>query len=256
MRIVLVDNSEGDDNELTNALHRRLLGLTSDVVRCTTVSQVSCALSETHEIPVHGICLGGSTLNMSATTMHERNVRKCAVALLQGTNVPVLGICFGMHYVTTAYGGAVRRLPAPRFGVYPVVATQMEGVSGLAYFSHQDVVVRPPPGFHTEAVCSDTGIVCEMRSERFRCTVVQYHPERCTGPCAMVLERFVRLARDSVIPLCPSVRINDRDHMHIVAHMGKRSLTKVARDHRIPRDTVERCWNAFRVAFHVPPTMF
>lgn len=256
MRIILVDNSKGEDNELTNALHTRLMGMVSEVVRCTTTAQVVAAMENEEHAPVHGICLGGSTLNMSASTVKECNVRKCTVALLQGKHVPILGVCFGMHYITTAFGGKVVRLHSPRDSEYEVRAVTYGGTSGRACFRHQDVVDVLPLGFEVRAVCAETNVVCEIASPRMRCLAVQYHPECSSGECARVLERFVCEARSSIIEISPRTRMNDRTFLHIGALMGKRSMLRTAREFALSKGEVDLCWRRFRTVFGIPAVMY
>ncbi len=102
--------------------------------------------------------------------------------------VPVLGICFGMQYLTVAAGGALVRLPANRKD--PIWPIEIVGDDPLfagipkprCVENHSWQVARPAPGYRVIARSSD-GIE-GIRHERLPRAGVQFHPEYHRQPGA------------------------------------------------------------------------
>jgi GMP synthase (glutamine-hydrolysing) len=96
--------------------------------------------------------------------------------------VPVLGICYGLHFIVHHLGGKVKSAPLREYGHAEVViedgATAL--FSGLpatiqVWMSHGDEAEQLPEGFRRTAITSNAlaGIVNEER----RIWAVQFHPE-------------------------------------------------------------------------------
>ncbi|MBQ9198224.1 MAG: glutamine-hydrolyzing GMP synthase [Clostridia bacterium] len=96
--------------------------------------------------------------------------------------VPVLGICYGMQFMSHALGGQVRPCESSEYGTMDCqVAPDSQLFRGLApdqrvLMSHTDYVSRPPEGFtvtaHT-ALCP----AAAMEDTARRLYAVQFHPE-------------------------------------------------------------------------------
>ena len=97
-------------------------------------------------------------------------------------DVPILGICYGLHFIVHHMGGKVKSAPLREYGHAEVTiedtATQL--FAGLpptlaVWMSHGDEALELPSGFHRIAVTSNAlaGIVNEQR----RIWAVQFHPE-------------------------------------------------------------------------------
>lgn len=96
------------------------------------------------------------------------------------SNLPVLGICYGMQLLTLAYGGTVE--PATRREYGPARVRRISDsplFSGLGddwpvWMSHGDRVTRLPEGF--EAIASSDNSTCAAMS-RGTTLGLQFHPE-------------------------------------------------------------------------------
>lgn len=114
-------------------------------------------------------------------------------------DVPMLGICYGMHLLARAYGGTV----APRRG-HEYGRAQLIHQSGFLFdrlpqpldvwMSHGDVVASIPPGWAMLASTADCPVAA-LSSSDDRKVGLQFHPEVAhTQDGAKLLERFLDLA--------------------------------------------------------------
>jgi GMP synthase (glutamine-hydrolysing) len=120
--------------------------------------------------------------------------------------IPVLGICYGMHTMAAQLGGAVESSTHREFGfaqVRPVGSSRLldglqdnRDAQGRAvldvWMSHGDRVKRVPPGFKIIA-SSDNAPFAAMADEARGLYALQFHPEVThTLQGAVILHRFVR----------------------------------------------------------------
>jgi GMP synthase (glutamine-hydrolysing) len=111
--------------------------------------------------------------------------------------VPVLGICYGLHFIVHHLGGKVKSAPRREYGHAEV--TIEDGATKLfnelpatlqVWMSHGDEALELPAGFRRIAVTSNAlaGIVNEER----RIWAVQFHPEVHHTPLgAKIIKNFV-----------------------------------------------------------------
>ncbi len=145
--------------------------------------------------PPAGIILSGSRSNIldDPSADPRDGVALSAFAALtellaEIPQVPVLGICFGLQYLTVAAGGTLGILPAPRqapdWRIEPLVPDPL--FAGLraprCVENHAWSVVRAAPGYRVVAR-SDDGIEA-VRHERLPRAGVQFHPEYYRQPGA------------------------------------------------------------------------
>ena len=97
-------------------------------------------------------------------------------------NIPVLGICYGMHLIALAAGGEVTAGHVREFGPASIVPNKgsvlMYGVEfgEQAWMSHGDRVDSVPPGFFTVASTETLSVAAMENATRAR-YAVQFHPE-------------------------------------------------------------------------------
>jgi GMP synthase (glutamine-hydrolysing) len=110
--------------------------------------------------------------------------------------LPVLGICYGLHWITHTLGGKVERAARREYGPMQfVVCNGSQLFRGLpaslrVWNSHGDHVVGLPPGFHLTGT-TDNAIAAVENPER-RIFAVEFHPEvRHTEHGADLLGNFV-----------------------------------------------------------------
>ncbi len=131
-----------------------------------------------------GIILGGS--HMSA---YEEATDRAPAAVF-GADVPVLGICYGMHTMAQQLGGKVEAGHQREFGYAEVRARGhtklLDGIADFStpeghgmlkvWMSHGDKVTEMPPGFKLMA-STDSCPIAGMADEERKFYAVQFHPE-------------------------------------------------------------------------------
>lgn len=96
--------------------------------------------------------------------------------------VPVLGICYGMHYMVDALGGMVKSADKREYGFAEFNIHKQDGVfSAIAkqvtcWMSHGDSIERLPSGFQVTGHTDNTPIAAAENIEK-RLYGLQFHPE-------------------------------------------------------------------------------
>lgn len=96
--------------------------------------------------------------------------------------VPVLGICYGLQWMTQALGGQVQAADKREFGRTSIAITRPTGIfehvegHTVVWMSHGDSVARPPAGFEVLARSENCEYAAIGDAER-RLYGIQFHPE-------------------------------------------------------------------------------
>lgn len=110
--------------------------------------------------------------------------------------LPILGICYGIQWLTLSRGGKVERLPEREYGRKQVHISSpdplLEGLppTFTSWMSHGDSIAAPAPGFQVLAE-SEGGIPAALRAPAAGIWGLQFHPEvsHCEGG-TRILENF------------------------------------------------------------------
>ncbi len=109
--------------------------------------------------------------------------------------IPVLGICYGLHFMGEAYGGKVAHAQAAEYGKTELTVVEPDSVlfQGLnpdliCWMSHSDVLQAPPKGFRLVAKTYHTPVAA-MEDSRRKLYAVQFHPEVTHTPWGVDLLR-------------------------------------------------------------------
>jgi len=131
------------------------------------------------EIEAHkplGIILSGGP-----SSVYDADAPAADPALLK-LGIPMLGICYGLHFIVHHMGGRVRTAPKREYGHAEVTIEDGDTplFSGLpasihVWMSHGDEALELPPGFHRTAVTSNA--LAGIANEQQRIWAVQFHPE-------------------------------------------------------------------------------
>ena len=114
--------------------------------------------------------------------------------------VPILGICYGLQFITHHLGGKVEPAASREYGHAQVEITQESPLfRGLpstlnVWMSHGDHAAQLPPGFHLIAQTSNA--TAAIADEARRMWAVQFHPEVAHTP------QGTELLRNFVLDLC------------------------------------------------------
>jgi GMP synthase (glutamine-hydrolysing) len=125
--------------------------------------------------------LAGIILSGGPASVYASDAPKVPKKLLE-LGVPVLGICYGMQWMSQELGGAVKPSERREFGRKSIEIERadalFEGVDGrtVVWMSHGDQVERMPEGFSVYA-SSDTCAFAAMGDPKRGFFGVQFHPE-------------------------------------------------------------------------------
>jgi GMP synthase (glutamine-hydrolysing) len=123
----------------------------------------------------------GLILSGGPASVHDPDAPGCDPAILD-LGIPILGVCYGLQWLTRHFGGRVQRSGSREYG-----AAQMEVVAEAPLFqglpaefrvwmSHADEVVEPAPGFQVVGRSASVPCAAVWNAER-GIYGVQFHPE-------------------------------------------------------------------------------
>jgi GMP synthase (glutamine-hydrolysing) len=159
-------------SQYTQLIARRIreLNVFSVVLPCT----VPIAEIEAYK-PIGVILSGGPS------SVYDADAPAADPALLK-LDSPMLGICYGLHFIVHHMGGKVRTAPKREYGhadvtledrATPLFANLPESMH--VWMSHGDEALELPSGFHRTAVTSNA--LAGIANEDKRIWAVQFHPE-------------------------------------------------------------------------------
>ncbi len=125
--------------------------------------------------------LKGIILSGGPASIYEENAPRLPSFLLNG-NLPILGICYGLHLLTQAFGGQVKRGPKREYGRAMLKIKRgsrlLNGIreGSLVWMSHGDRLTSLPPGFEATGSTSNAPYAVIEARER-KVYGVQFHPE-------------------------------------------------------------------------------
>ncbi len=127
----------------------------------------------------------GIILSGSPASVYQEEAPRCDPDIFAG-GLPILGICYGMHLLAGDLGGEVKRGSRSEFGRTSFTIEQKEPLFKDASFrdqgfcngwmSHQDEVLKPPPGFEVLARTENDTMAAIGDHDR-KIYGVQFHPE-------------------------------------------------------------------------------
>jgi GMP synthase (glutamine-hydrolysing) len=139
---------------------------------------------------IKGVILSGSPYSV-----YDKDSPRPNPAILE-LGLPVLGICYGLQYLTHALGGEVASLDKKEYGrmklrfetLSPLFKDVPDGF--VSWMSHGDSIVKPGRDFSVTAV-SQHGIPAALEDPKKRFYGIQFHPEvtHCEYG-AKILENF------------------------------------------------------------------
>ncbi|RLB86990.1 MAG: GMP synthase (glutamine-hydrolyzing) [Deltaproteobacteria bacterium] len=150
-------------------------------------------LDDIREFSPKGIVLSGGPLSV-----YDKDAPLLDSRILD-LGIPVLGICYGMQYITYALGGTVGRAQEREYGHAVIeILDDKDLFHGLGqedgevvWMSHGDRIEKMPPGFIVLAR-SKNSPVAAMADRKKRLYGVQFHPEVAHTPKgAKVLSNFL-----------------------------------------------------------------
>ena len=134
------------------------------------------SLSSVESLSPQGIILSGGP-----ASVYGKNSPKVDAGIFN-LNIPVLGICYGMHFMIKSLGGEVKGTNKREYGLANLIITDEATIFSKVkdktpcWMSHGDSVVRLPDGFDIIASTENTRIAAVAHKER-KFYGLQFHPE-------------------------------------------------------------------------------
>lgn len=123
----------------------------------------------------------GIILSGGPSSIYEKNSPRVDAGIFE-LGIPVLGICYGMHFMVDSLGGKVKRADRREYGFAALTARQDQGLFAgigketVTWMSHGDSIESLPEGFCITASTANTAVAA-MADERKQFFGVQFHPE-------------------------------------------------------------------------------
>jgi GMP synthase (glutamine-hydrolysing) len=140
----------------------------------------------------------GIILSGGPQSVYEKGSPQADPKLL-ALGIPVLGLCYGLHWMTQALGGEVKPGTVKEYGRTPIRTErggsilQDCGESCVVWMSHGDEAAKLPPGF-VRIATSDTCANAAFADEARKLYAFQFHPEVTHTEHGLdMLKRFVAL---------------------------------------------------------------
>jgi GMP synthase (glutamine-hydrolysing) len=177
--------------QYTQLIARRIreLQVFSSILPCTA------SLDEIRKLEPVGLVLSGGP-----SSVYDADAPKCDPKIL-AMGLPVLGICYGMQWITHALGGKVEKAERREYGSAQLVIENGRGSGESLLFtgapsslrvwnSHGDHVRALPPGFRT--VGTTQNAVAAVEDPERKIYAVEFHPEvRHTQQGTEILRNFL-----------------------------------------------------------------
>ena len=134
------------------------------------------SLAEIKRLNPEGIILSGGP-----ASVYEKESPKTDKKIFD-LGIPVLGICYGMHFMIAQQGGTVKRAERREYGFAQLNIRRQQGLftrvarNTKCWMSHGDSITRLPEGFSITASTENTRIAavgCKKRG----LYGLQFHPE-------------------------------------------------------------------------------
>ncbi|MCF8062522.1 MAG: glutamine-hydrolyzing GMP synthase [Deltaproteobacteria bacterium] len=160
------------------------------IARRVREAQVYCEIHPFNMTPgeVREFAPSGLILSGGPSSIYDRGAPMADKAVLE-MGVPVLGICYGMQYLTHVLGGGVAGAADREYGNAEVIVEDdldlfhgfPKGSAELVWMSHGDRIERMPDGF--EALAGSRNSPVAAMADRNRGFFgVQFHPEVAHTP--------------------------------------------------------------------------
>ena len=139
----------------------------------------------------------GLILSGGPSSVYDENAPRSEKPLVDESNCPVLGICYGLQLMAHQLGGEVQPSSSREYGYARLTVVNGETAlfAGLpremdVWLSHGDHVTKLPEGFHVTALTNDAVNAFENPGRRI--FGVQFHPEVAHTPLgAQILRNFL-----------------------------------------------------------------
>ncbi len=134
------------------------------------------SIERVKEMAPEGIILSGGP-----SSIYEKNSPRADAGIFK-LGIPVLGICYGMHFMVDTLGGKVKKAQKREYGFAELIAGKPGALfknvpkRSQVWMSHGDSIEKMPTGFSTTATTDNTPIAA-MADNKRKLFALQFHPE-------------------------------------------------------------------------------
>jgi len=153
------------------------------IARRVRESRVYCQIEpptitaeEIRSLSPEGIILSGGP-----ASIYEKSSPRADAGIFK-LGIPVLGICYGMHFMVDALGGSVKKASKREYGFAALTAKRQSGLftgvekETVTWMSHGDAIDALPDGFSITAWTDNTPVAA-MANVGKKFFGLQFHPE-------------------------------------------------------------------------------
>jgi GMP synthase (glutamine-hydrolysing) len=138
----------------------------------------------------------GIILSGGPSSIYEKSSPKMDPGVFK-LDIPILGICYGLHFMVDTLGGSVKRAGRREYGFAELSIKSRTGIfEGIdqktrCWMSHGDSIQQLPGGFRVWASTENTAVAAAVNRNR-RLIGVQFHPEVAHTPLGKkMLQNFL-----------------------------------------------------------------
>ena len=138
---------------------------------------------------------GALILSGGPSSIYDQNTPDFDKKILD-IDLPILGICYGLHLLTHYSGGEVSSTGVGEYGFANINICETESLfkeikSSAVWMSHGDQVTKVPNGWEVLAESSN-GVIAAMMNKKKSLVATQFHPEvQHTEDGLKMLENFL-----------------------------------------------------------------
>ncbi len=140
------------------------------------ITPPSITLDEIKSLNPEGIILSGGP-----SSIYEKNSPKIDKEIFN-LKIPILGICYGMHFMVDTLGGKVKKAKKREYGFAELNIKKRESIfkgidkKTITWMSHGDSIEKLPKGFIATASTTNTPFAA-LANKRKHFFGLQFHPE-------------------------------------------------------------------------------
>jgi GMP synthase (glutamine-hydrolysing) len=156
------------------------------------IKPYSITIDEIKEINPKGIIFTGGP-----SSIYEKNSPKCDKEIFN-LNIPILGICYGMQFMSHTLGGKVEKATTREYGEMKVNINNQNTLfsklnkTNICLMSHTDYVSKLPKGF-IKIASTKTCKIAAVANEEKGFYGVQFHPEvNQTENGLVIIDNFLK----------------------------------------------------------------